>query len=374
MWELSRPFDPSKSHEAVSKLQIFSMGEQVAETQDFIDGHITEKWVTGIRATMSLEVEPSRRWLNWLDLPGLEILPFAGLKWGRTTEWIPMGVFPVLGGSRKLPINSLTIDAEDHYQRVRDAEFLYPTMSYVNFVGNVAGRLMQEVASVDQHRIHPVTKEPVYTPRVITRNDVPCPPVLWDKDRHQAIVDLVESIGAEAFFDRYGQPTVKDRNPVFGRYLYDGPGGSLISIDTTVDWSNVVNSISVVSGQNDYTVTPPVVVTITDPAHPAHYSKIGNRFLRWSSKYIVNEQQALKAGQVKLAKMSQPSQNWSITCVPDPTREPGDFIAITAQDLGVVWGAVLEVTHPLGDGAQSIKLGATPDRTISEEDEANASP
>jgi hypothetical protein len=93
-----------------------------------------------------------------------------------------------------------------------------------------------------------------------------------------------------------------------------------------------------------------------DTLNPAHRSKIRKRSLRYSSALIFTREQAFEVAASLLSQKSV-SAGWNVTCIPDPSRMPGDICQVVTG-LGSFLGVVEEVTHPLGDGPQTVKLSA----------------
>jgi Putative phage tail protein len=358
MWALpaNGRWDPTRSYRSVARVDLWHKSKLLAADVDFIDGAVTEKWVTGIRGSMDLTVPPTRQWLDWLALDDLELLPFVGISFGRTEFAVPLGVFPVLFPGVDAPAKPIALHVDDHWQYVNSARFMYPIMSYPGQVRAVIGTLLGELG-IGAGRLHPITYQSVSVPIVTATNTTELASVLWERSRHDTIVQLVESIGAEAFIDRYGQPQVRDRRSSPGVDLTDGETGSVVSVTSAISWADVINAIAVTSSKNDVEFDP-VIATITDVNHPAHLTKIGPRFDSYSSPLILDAAQALQVAQTELAKRSQPARSWSVECVPDPTRMPGDELTLTTRRHGVNRVVVQEVTHPLGKGAQVLKLQA----------------
>jgi len=344
MWPINPEFrwEPQRSHRATCRVEVWSAGKLIEDDAEILDGSVTEKRVTGLRASLSLSVPPSEEWLGWFELPLLEIRTFAGISWKRSFFQCPLGVFPLMPPERKLPLSEISFSADDRWQIVAQNDLLYAWQGPAGKASQLAARLMRE-AGFDSVAID-VTQ------------DVESPALMWDKSRHDLISGYLEPINAEAFVDRTGQAVIRDRATAVGRDLTDGDDGTVVSISSTQDWSGVYNAIGVTSSKTDV-VLPPVIVSIKDPLHPAHYSRIGRRSLQYSSQLISNYGDAYNAGVAKLEKVSAPALSWTVSCVPDPTRMPGDLITVTTE-LGVVKAVVQEVTHPLGSGSQKIRLAA----------------
>lgn len=331
-------------------MEVYSRGQLVSGDAEVLGGEVVEKWVTGLRSTLSLSVDPSPEWLGWFKLPGLEVKPFSGLGWGSTEALLPLGVFPVLPPQLSLPKSAISVQADDRWQGVDplgDFGFTVPTTPYEGQIRYSIGVLVGEVA------------QPwALPPNITASSDALVVPGLWDKSRAQVIIALADSIGAEVFYDRDGFLVVRDRDAAAGVALSDGDDGTVLSVTTTQDFSSVYNAVAV-SGSNNDAPFPPVVVAITDRNHPAHRSNMGfERVLKYSSPLLSNQFQAIQAGQTLLEKHAAAALSWTVTCIPDARIKAGDVFPLTTQEWGTVMVSVQEVRHPLGEGVQTLTLGA----------------
>jgi hypothetical protein len=343
-------WDVSRAHDAVSRVEVWSRGELVSGDAPFLGGDVTEKWVSGIRWSLSLSVEPTAEWLSWFRLPWPEIRVYSGLSWGESEYLVPMGRYPVLPPSVSLPSSAVTVTADDHFSSVISGNFAYgypfgPGTQYAGRIRDVVALLVEQVQVAEQH-VMPVL--------VTASSDALVTTGLYD-DRSKAAFELADAIGAEVFYDRNGVPRVQDRVPTVGAPLVDGQGGTVVSIASTEDWSQVYNVVSVTSSNND---TPfyAAVVAITDPGHPAHQSKIGPRVLRYSSPLLSTQAQGVQAGMSLLAKKSAPALSWSVSCIPDARRSAGD-LCLVSTDLGDFTAVLQEIKTPLvcGDSGEGIR-------------------
>lgn len=334
----------------VHGLQVWSRGELVEPNAEFTSWSVPEKRVSGIRSTLSAVVEPSPEWLDWLTLPALELVPLSGFRWGSEEHLEPLGVFPILGGTLSDPLEALTLSASDNWQTVIAADFLVPQMAYPGLIRDVAANLIFE-AGVGGNRVHPETLDLVRWPLVTATSEAVTPMVAWTKSRHDTIMELVQSISAECFLDRLGRPVIRDRVAAGSAVL-----SGVAKVVQNVDWSDVVNFVSVVSTNDDVDFGP-VVATIDSPFHPASVDKLGYRALRHSSSLITTVEQAQAAANDILAKRSAPATTWTVTCLPDPSIQPGMQVTVPTVEFGDVVGVVDEVTHSTDD-VQTIKLVA----------------
>jgi hypothetical protein len=309
---------------------------------------VTEKWVTGYRASLALTVDPSPDWLAWFKLPGLEVRPFAGMSWGSTEHLLPLGVFTVLPPAESLPKSSVSVQADDRWTGVDFGDFGFPVPTIPGRIRDVIARLVSDVQA------------PWADPMTITATSdaVVAAGGLWDKSRMETVSTLAAAIGAEVFYGRDGGLVVQDRGPSVGALLTDGAGGTVLTATKNPDSSQVYNAVAV-SGSNNDTPFDPVVVAITDINHPAHRSNLGfERVLKFSSPLLGSREQAVTAGQALLEKHAAPALSWTVTCIPDASRKAGDLVPFVTEEWGAVDVTVQEVHHPLGDGPQALTLAA----------------
>lgn len=352
-------WDTTGSHKAVARVQVWSNGELVTTTDDIIDGSVTEKWVSGVRSTLSLTVDASPEWLEWLSLPAAVLVPYSGMAAGSEEALFPHSLFPVLPPSQQLPVRALQIDVDDSWQRVVQNDFPGPVASdaYPGEIRDTIAWLLGEVGIGWPALGNPTVWAGGEPPIVSASSAAPVPlGVVWDQSRDQTIRTLADAIGADAFIDRWGAVRVADHVSQPGADLTDGVDGTVVTVQSTKDWSGVANRVIAASTAQGVSFDP-VQVDITDQLHPAYARRIGTRVYRFSSNALLSSGDALNAALVLLAKRSAPALAWTVTCVPDASRCVGDLINVTT-DLGTVRAVVQEVSHPFGSGVQTLKLGA----------------
>ena len=358
-WPAPSRWNPAESHEARVRVDIWSKGVYVDSAYEIVDGDVTEKRVTGIRSTLSLTVEDSPQWEDWLSRPSCELYVWSGMGWGATEHLCPLGVFPVLPANRSAPGDgTFRIDADDRWQHVAGARFYQARLASIGHIRDVIAELVTG-AGIRWSWPHPLTGTPTRIPRVEASSYAPTPGIIWEPDRSKVIGDLAESIGAEVFYDRAGQAVIRDRAAVRGRDLFDGPGGTVVKIEpSTGSLKDVANTVVITSTGADSIVL--ASRTIIDPFHPAHPDRIGGvRVYPWSSPDVTDREQAETAIDALLAKVSEPARSWSVECAADATRMAGDLLWVTADAYPEPFaGIVDEVKHPLGRGNQELRLVA----------------
>lgn len=338
-------WEPGRSHSGAARVDVLSAGQVVAEDVEFIDGSVTETLALGVRAKLALSVEPSRLWLRWFSLPLLELRVWSGLSWGRTEQLLPLGVFPVDPPAQSLPLGEVSISADDRWSYIMRNDLLFDWPGPSDWNTALAARLMVE-GGLDE-------------PTITVDRDLISPGVMWEGKRHDLIKNYLLPIGADAYVDRMGLPWIETRRYTDAGSLTDGEDGTVVKVSSTVDLSGVYNAVGAASSKSGVVIDPPAFVAITDVNHPAHPSKIGLRQTRVTSQSIDNYGDAINFARSELERQSSPALGWTVECVPDATRMPGDRVTVTTG-LGAVQAVVREVTHPLAGGStQRLSLGAT---------------
>lgn len=334
-----------RSHHVAARIELWSAGQPVDEVP-FVAGAVTDERKTGVRRSLSLTVPATKQWLRWLDMPALELRPYKGIRWTPRHpegETCPMGRFPVLPPSRKLPNEPIQITADDYWQRVVDDNFGGPTQSFPGAVRSIVERLIEE--AIGRPAVNTTTNGAYAGEQRV-----------WDKSRHDTIVEYLTAIGAEAFVDREGTPVIQDYadGPLSG-LVQVAQGGSMIAISREPNWSAVKNIVGSRSSAQDVDFGVAFAV-ISDPNHPAHPSRIGRRVMEFASPLLLTYGQGLASSQTLLAKNSALSESYSIDCIPDARKESGDLVPFTSA-FGAKVGSIQKVTTPIGAGTQQITTG-----------------
>lgn len=326
----------------VSRVEVWSQGEQVTDDADIVGGSVTEKRGTGQRMTLDLLVLPTSQWLRWLELPRLEFRVWSGFSRGTSEFLVPLGRFPVLPPGQALPRDQISVQAEDYWSWVVNNRFTYPRPSYGGKIRDVAERLV---------------RESLIGPPSNTLSDSGfMARVVWDNtSAHDIIAGLMTDVAGEAFVDREGTPILRDRQVAEG----DGfrSGENLIGIEFARDFGNIANYVSVVP-QGSKVDFSPVTVQVEDPDHPAHPSKIGMVGRTYSSPHITSRSQALGVARSLVERWSRPVKRWTVTALPDPARMVGDRVPLVSA-LGGVHAVINEVVHSLVGEPMRVTLGAT---------------
>jgi hypothetical protein len=332
------------AHRVTSRVEVWSEGQQLAESASFEDWSVSHDWVVaGISRHLDLTVMPSRDWLRWFDYPNLEVRPFRGVRYsGSASVECPLGVFPVLPPEMARPVSPIKVTVDDYYQRVVTADFSYPVMSAD---GRVVDTLVGLLAGAG-----------LPGAQVTALAQQTSPATLLDKTRHDAVVLFSKAANVETIIDRRGVPIVQDAR-VLGdptSEILTGAGEAAVGVGVKPDWSRVFNMVSVTTSAQGVTFDPQLAA-ITNPDHPAHPSRIGFRVKKYSSPLLMDPDAAAAAAWSILARVSAAARSYTYSCFPNPTIDAGDSV-LGATMTGSEVSQVLNVTTPgtAKGGAQTI--------------------
>lgn len=339
-------WDVTRTRPAV-RVDVYSAGRLVMAGAPITAGHVNDQRGEGVRRR-SLGLTVPASWEPWFKLPRLEVWPHRGFEWSPSNRFLcPMGRFLVDRPTFTAPRGDFTVQGRDYWGRVESNKYL-AQVGYRGDATAVAARLIREAGAG--------TPDPVIT----ATSDANVPAVVWEdaRGRHEVIVALMETAGAETFFDREGQPLIVDDNDGSAPLRFDGPGGNITTATNFEDTSAVINRVVVISSHTDGPKFRPVTVAITDRAHPAHPDRLGEvRTFEYASPLLTSTAQAVKAGTSILRRESASAIQWTTSGPPDPAIDSGDAAPIRCR-LGSVRGVALDVTTPLDGRDQTITWGA----------------
>lgn len=176
------------------------------------------------------------------------------------------------------------------------------------------------------------------------------PVLVWDQDRGQALDDLAEAVAGRWY-------PLGDGRFVVRRYPYtagvpvvtitDGEGGTAQSAARTVTRSSVYNSVTISSERADG--TDPVRVTVRDnvTSSPTRYrGPFGVQTQIIKVQTPLNSSGATRAATQILAASSALGEQWTVSCTPDASLEPGDVAAFRWRGNSAVQ-VIDSITLPL---------------------------
>lgn len=340
-------------HIAKTRLDLYSQGVPQATDVHFEDGSITDQEViAGQRRSLTLSIPDDYWWTRWLQLPGLEVRPYGGLDYGASDELCPLGVFEIQQRPRRLTPGTLQLTAPDRWgSRISQAGFLTDRWSNPTWSAALSlSRLIRESAtSWQREQVVETLVDRGRTPRV-----------LW-RDKSQAMNDLAQSLAAEALFDRVGIPVIRNRR--YGANvvtLRDGVGGTLTEMSRVSDQSRILNRVSVSSSNPDVKFDP-YILSISDPNHPAHESKVGVKAKAFQSQSLRDRAAAGRMAKDILRRSSSWSRQLSGTMIVDFSLESGDIGRAVWREGDSERFRFQQLTTPLLAGTQTFTSTYTPE-------------
>lgn len=341
----NRLWAPShRSRQVRSRVDVYSNGQLApgGYNAPFINGQVTDEYAIGTRRSLTLQVP--NIWLQWKDLPKLEVRPWRGFTWGLEEELLPLGVFPITLDTTTVPRTDLQVVAKDYWSWVEND----------NFVENRGAFYWANRAETIAYLIYEVgLGYPEIAAGAVARGYQTAAGV-WDKTRQETIVDLCQSASTTAYFNRLGVPVVEDDKPgPLGKVLHDREDGTAITVIKKSPLDNVKNVISAYSSNADV-VFAAYQAVVSDPNSPANPKRIGRRVERFASPLFQNRGQAIQAAHTLLAKKSQIVETYEIDCVCDSSFDSGDAFTLQMNNLPTrnVWLTKLQT--PLKAGNQKL--------------------
>jgi hypothetical protein len=200
--------------------------------------------------------------------------------------------------------------------------------------------------------------------------DADTPTLVWDEDRGQALDDLAEAVKGRWYALGDGSFVIRQYPYTTGvpvASLVDQSGGLVMTASRAITRAGTANSITVVSERMDGTAPVRATARDNDPASPTYfggdYGKV-SQIIKVQTPLSNSEAQALAISQ--LAASIALSEQWTISCTPDDSLEPGDTIDVSYRDLSSVQ-VIDRISYPLtADGAMNLACrSSVPEPVIS---------
>lgn len=289
----------------------------------------------GARRTANVSFAPQAGLWDLLSTPGVELCPASILRApsGQTVE-IPQGVFPIdsvrisVGSSGRVQISS----CPDRWSLVRAGRFFFPRVA-------PEGQLCRDAIAALLLEVLPAGTTVTDT----STSQARVPAGIWDRDRDKTITDLATAASVDVYFDRNGQPTIRDV-PMLGNapvWLVDASAsGVLLAADRERSRQKTYNVVVISSDRADGSAQfDPVVVWDADPTSPTYAGPdpasnpsaagpFGVRPYFWSSPLLGGATDAQNAGFTILQRVAGLAAQLTLTTVPNPGLEDGDVITV----------------------------------------------
>lgn len=331
-----------------------------------VGGSITDTIKPGVRRTLSLELaDPDL--FDKLAPIGTELRVSANVTYAdRSTEQIPMGVFDVDSQRLSVGDGSLSLTAPDKFARIKRARFIAPQASTRGI------SVRDQIIRLIRGALGLVEVNDQASSSAIMR------PLVWEKDRDQAIIDLAASIGAWVFFDRNGIATIDDVPTVSqtADWVVDASAqGVLISLDRERSRQNAYNVVVVESSAASGALFPTQVVWDRDPQSPTYAGNnprtdpgsagpFGVVPYFHDSPIARTTAQAIKIGQTILARTVGLASQVSLSQTPNPALDAFDVIDVLppgwvtqAREISTSGGGF--GLDPFGTGPFGLSTGGT---------------
>lgn len=242
------------------------------------------------------------------------------------------------------PDGSFTCRVYDRAQDVVDFRFENPRNSDSSTVlGQIETLVSEAIPGV------------VFGPHNVANANTP--QLTWDEDRGQAVDDLAEALGGRWYLLGDGSCVVRSfpyDDGTWVQEIEDGPQGLMSQATISRSRGGLANSVTVVSERTDGTEPVRVRARNTAPDSPTAY---GDRFGRVTQiikiQTPLTNSEAQRLARAQLNASSALVEQWSFSCVPDHSLEPGDPLRLGYRGRRAVQVAD-SITYPLGLGDMRI--------------------
>lgn len=265
----------------------------------------------------------------------------AGIQYAdQSRELFPL----IVGRIQEASLNadgSVTLSADDRAADVVEFRFEQPRAADRPTILGQIQRLILEAVPGAMFGPHDVA-------------DAPTPPSLvWDEDRGQAVDDLAEALGGRWYSLGDGTFVVRSfpyDNGTVVQEIRDGEAGLLTEATITRSRAGTANSVTVVSERLDGTDPVRVTARNTVPGSPTAYGDAFGRVtqpIKLQTPLTNSEAQRLARNQLNASTALL--EQWSVSCVPDHTLEPGDPVRFSSRGRTTVQ-VIDQITYPLIPG------------------------
>jgi len=285
-----------------------------------------------VRRQATIQLPNSDVLWNMLSVPGTELHPYRGMDlFGIGPVWVPLGRMEIDQPSIAYsPGRNLVVSAGDYRTRVEAAEFLTPAITQFGTL------IASQIVAFLQDVLPGVT----ILDRVTSTYYIGAK--IYDTDRAGAIDEMAAAIGAEVVFDGDGNAVVRPVPQLAATTSWTVDAGQGVMLDASRQRSvSTAKNVVVVtsSATNGAPLFDPVYVWDNNPDsptyagpdpvnNPAAAGPFGIRVERLSSTAITDPQQALQAGQARLAQVAGRPTSLTLQSVVNPGLEDGDTIAV----------------------------------------------
>lgn len=254
---------------------------------------------------------------------GNEIFVERGINLGTSgVEWVGLGYFRIdTADQDTAPSGPIRISATDRMSSIEDARFVRPRQFLTGVtLGSIVDTLVKEV----------------YPAAVIEWDDDTDLATLgrtlvFEKERLDALVDLVTAVGKMMSWDHRGALVIRDvPDPTVPVYTVDsGTNGVLVELSRDLSRDGVYNGV-VAAGEGADTNPPVTAIAIDQGVNsPTLWAgRFGQVPRFYSSPFITTLNQAQSAAQAILVQSIGLPYNVDFTTVPNVALEPLDPVSV----------------------------------------------
>jgi len=187
----------------------------------------------------------------------------------------------------------------------------------------------------------------------------------WEKDRMGAVLQLGDSIHAEAFCDHDGIFVIRDYPdllngvPVF--HINQGNSGVMTSVGVTNSRDRVYNAVSVFGESSDQAIPPVWAWTRdTNPGSPTYWDgEFGHVPRFYSSQFLTTEEQCQSTADSMLLEALAHNRTVKFGSSSIPFLEAGDIVLADTPDGFIEKHLINSTELDLGAGTMSMTTLAT---------------
>ncbi len=353
------------SYVAATTVQVWFDGNYV-QTLPVKDGSVSIDRTAAVRRQCQVSIgDPSfvPLYANSALAPyGAELKLFTGIKFlDGSDEQIPLGVFRIQDVEWDEATGSVpVVKAFDRSRAVADAKFLMPADRSGRTAKATITAMVQDVVACD------VLIDPTLRDYTLPGGTV------FDSERWDAVQSIANGMGAEAYFDVYGNcvvariPELSQSTPQSAAVwtVDHGDAGVLVSAQRAVSRTGVYNAVAAQGVASNCEGAPPIgFAADTDSRSPTYwgpasalpygpYAKtpFGQSVYRYTNNLLTTVQHCETAARGQLANFLGLARSLSFACVPNPALDGGDIILVKYLSGQSELHLIDKLDVPLGPG------------------------
>lgn len=367
-------------HEMTVRVELWEGSTKLTDSLAISDGSVTldrtnqvygtAEVTAQLTATSGLVVEEGTIDVNDVDVHGLSLRPYRGIRYAAptangpvsTVEEVPLGAFLVERVSRDVTDTSVRLQASGYRSYLRDDKFLSP---YTPRPLDVPQRTVLRdliTASRPGDALHDAEWSALPTTAVARGTT-------WESDRLAAVDELATALGVSVYPDRAGvwrfDPTSDPATAAPVWTIDAGPAGVLTRAELSADRASVYNAVVASSETTSSAVLPRRAVAYhSDPASPTRWGgPFGRRPYFYSSPQLRTQADCDRAAAAILQRVTLADTVIDLEAAPNPALNPDDAVTVVLPD-GTARVYVLDaVTIPLTPaGALTVAVRQRPDQ------------